>query len=846
MRALPALAAAALAACEATPSATDAGLHDVSVALDAPEAAVSPPFTHRVGGLTVRGLPLGISLRRGEDEVLRSPSARPFLEVGVVEGGTSASRFYDPRVDTPNDVSWRALDRVLSPPEVTATTVRLRLGGDGGLVAEVLVSQGNRGVTVTVDASGPETALLRFNLAADDGAYHGLGEQFAGEDARGRVVPMQLQVGGTRSGTNEQHVPIPFLVSSKGYGVFVETREAGAFDVASTSPDLVRATFEGARAVVHLYENADPLRVVAAYTADTGLPRLPPRWAFAPQQWRNEWRSGAEMLEDARRLRSESIPTTTMWIDNPWQVSYNDGRIDEQRFPDPAGLMQTLASLGYRVIFWSTPFLDSVAEGAQPTNEAERLYVQAAERSYLVRGANGRPYVSPTRFFSPSGMSDAYGAMIDFSAPGASRFFEDAIRHTIDLGGRGYKLDYGEDILPELAGRRTGFLFSGGATERTQRSLYPQGYHGAYRAALDRWANGDGFTLVRASSWGGQRVCDIIWPGDLDNDFREGSVTEVGGLPAAVSALISLSESGFPSFASDTGGYRGGRPTREALLRWAEHTAMSPFMQLGGAGESHNPWTYDDDATVIYRGLARLHNELVPYFYAQGQRASADGTPPVRSLALAFPDDAGARAARFEYLLGDALLAAPVVVAGATTRRLHVPQGTWVHWFTRARYTGPMDVEVAAPLGRPPLFVREGAALPMLVGEVMTLAPTSAAEIVDIDDRASVRRIHAVPRGDVTLTLDDATVRVQSAAAGAATVTFTAGATVRQLRAELDLAVTATQRVRVDAGAVAFREDPGAMTGACVNCWNLDRLRGIVEISLEGSVTASVTLESGM
>ena len=820
--------------CASDPSPSDggldAGLRDATA--DATETAAAQPFTMTVRGVSLRAFPLALRLARGSSEVLRSPTARPLLEVGVVEGGPSATRFYDPRVDTPNGVTWRALDRVVAGPTPDGDGTRVTLAGEGSLRAELRLAPGPRGVQLTVDAQGGEVALLRFNFASDDGAYHGLGEQFAGAEARGRVVPMQMHVGGTASGTNEQHVPIPFLVSSKGYGLFVETTEAGAFDVASSDPGRVSATFEGARATLHLFEDADPLRVIAAYTATTGLPRLPPLWSFAPQQWRNEWRSGEEMLEDARRLRAEGIPTTTMWIDNPWQVSYSDGRIDERRFPDPAALMRTLTSLGYRVIFWSVPFLDAVADGATPTNEAERLWVEARDRGYLVRASNGAPYVSPTPYFNPSGMRGANGSPIDFSQPAASRFFEETLRHVIELGGRGYKLDYGEDILAELAGSRTRFRFANGESERTQRWFFPQGYHGAYRAALDRWAGGDGFTLVRASSWGGQRVCDIVWPGDLDNDFREGTNGQVGGLPAAVSALISLSESGFPSFASDTGGYRGGRPTREALLRWAEHTAMSPFMQLGGAGESHNPWTYDDEATAIYRGLARLHNDLVPYFYEQGRRAARDGTPPVRSLALAFPDDTAARADRFSYLLGDDLLAAPVVVQGATTRRVHLPAGTWVNWFTRARYEGPRDVEVAAPLGRPPLFVRAGAVIPMYAEDIATLAPTDARDIVDLSDRASVRRVHVVPGGERVVELD-ATARVAARAVDAreTRLSFTASPAITRLRVELDTG----GRARVTRGGTPLPEDPMAAAGACANCWSFEMVRGITHVSIDGS-----------
>lgn len=841
MRASIALSLLALG-CITEAARPDAGLDATApdVSLDASEVVAPQPFVSTVRGVTLRAFPLALSLARGAQEVLRSPTARPLIEVGVVEGGPSATRFYDPRVDAPNNITWRALDRAVAGPTPDGDGVRVTLAGEGTLRATLSLAPTARGVSLSVDAQGGEVALLRFNFAADDGAYHGLGEQFAGADARGRIVPMQLHVGGTASGTNEQHVPVPFLVSSKGYGLFVETREAGAFDVGATEPGRVSATFEGARATLHLFEDRDPLRVIAAYTATTGLPRLPPRWSFAPQQWRNEWRSGDEMLEDARRLRSEGIPTTTMWIDNPWQVSYNDGRIDERRFPNPAELMRTLASLGYRVIFWSTPFLDAVADGASPMNEAERLWVEARDRGYLVRGPSGAPYVSPTPYFNPSGMRGANGSPVDFSVPAASRFFEETIRHTIELGGRGYKLDYAEDILTELAGTRTRFRFANGESERTQRWFYPQGYHGAYRAALDRWAGGDGFTLVRASSWGGQRVCDIIWPGDLDNDFREGTNGQVGGLPAAVSALISLSESGFPSFASDTGGYRGGRPTREALLRWAEHTALSPFMQLGGAGESHNPWSYDAEATAIYRDLARLHNALVPYLYEQGRRASRDGTAPVRSLALSFPDDVAARADRFSYLLGEDLLAAPVVTQGATSRRVHIPAGTWVHWFTRARYEGPRDVEVPAPIGQPPLFVRAGAAIPMYVDDIATLAPTDATDVVDVDDRASVRRVHAIPREERTVALDEvARVVVRAAGAREAALRFTPSTVITRLRADVDVGTAGVSRVAI----AGLTEDPRAPTGVCTNCWSHDGMRGIVHVSIEGAADLTLRME---
>jgi alpha-glucosidase (family GH31 glycosyl hydrolase) len=280
--------------------------------------------------------------------------------------------------------------------------------------------------------------------------------------------------------------------------------------------------------------------------------------------------------------------------------------------------------------------------------------------------------------------------------------------------------------------------FSDGRTNRELHDVFATLYHQPYRDALDAGSTEGGFLLVRASAWGGQTVADVIWPGDLDNDLSRADDTNVGGLPAAISALTSLAASGFPSFASDTGGYRDGRPTREALLRWAEHTAFSPFLQLGGGGESHNPWSYDAEAGAIYARLARAHMDLVPTFRMLARRASRDGTPPVLHPAMAYPDDRAGYADPDAYLVGDDLFVAVVTEPGATSRRVHLPPGRWVHWFTGQEHTG--DVTVAAPLGEPPVFVRVGAILLLAPSDLDTLAEEDVdPALVTPSDRPYVR-----------------------------------------------------------------------------------------------------------
>jgi alpha-D-xyloside xylohydrolase len=748
--------------------------------------------------------------------------------LGAVTGplayGTSAggdTRYHDVMKDTPRGVRWKTLSRGL---EQTSGSEGV-LADDAGHSARVVLDAPAPGMfrLRMSAAAGEETiALSRLSLASDDGSYQGLGERFGHADARGSVVPMQLGLGGTRSGTNEHHVPIPFFVSSKGYGVFVASREAGAFDVASSDADSVHARFEGAELEIYFFLAPTPAAIVGQYSEATGLPRLPPRWASAPMYWRNAWESSDDLRTAAARLRSEDIPTTSFWIDNPWEASYNDHVFDPARFPDAPALLAEMQAMGYSPLLWSTPYVDAVDEGDAAANEAERLYLEARDRELLVtQSPSGAPFVGPS---SPG----APGAMMDFTQPEAVTFWQDRIDPLVGMGVRAFKLDFAEDILVELLGARPGLRFGDGTTERETHNVYATLYHTPYRQALDAGPTGEGFLLVRAEAWGGQGVADIIWPGDLDSDMREGLDGEVGGLPAAITALVSLSASGFPSFASDTGGFRGDSPTRETLLRWAEHTAFSPFLQLGGGGPHHDPWLYDAEAGAIYHTLARAHMALVPYLRMYGIRAHETGLPPVLAPALAYPEDRGGYDDPYAYLLGDDLFVACVTTEGATTRALHLPPGAWVHWFTGERFEGPADISVPAPLGAPPVFVRVGAILPMLPDDLDTLIPTTDPSVIDPTQRPWLRARVIPGSANRVSTEEGIDIAAERVTDGVDLELGFSATGLRDLRLRLDLAhaepaMTSVSGVNVDGTPLTAAADAATVEAGCDGaCWAMD------------------------
>jgi alpha-D-xyloside xylohydrolase len=186
------------------------------------------------------------------------------------------------------------------------------------------------------------------------------------------------------------------------------------------------------------------------------------------------------------------------------------------------------------------------------------------------------------------------------------------------------------------------------------------------------------------------------------------------------------------------------------MARWSEFAAFSTVMELGGGGVSHNVWdftvsNFDQELLDIYAKYARLHMTLFPYLYSYVAQNSKDGTPIVRAPGMQYPDDAALAAAPYELFFGEDLLVAPVVEAGAQSRQVTLPAGSWVNYWTHEIVTGPATVSVAAPLDTLPLFVRAGAILPELAPDVDTLAPATDPSVVTAEMRADQMSIEVFP-----------------------------------------------------------------------------------------------------
>lgn len=654
-------------------------------------------------------------------EVTLEPFSLRFGEAEIPEGGIAFGllgaydpsfnydpwNLYDPELaDFAPPFAWTAAETARWEDEALVLTLEngqearlTRAVEDEGLALR-LTLDGQDGVEPAAgEAAAP---YVRVQVRTSEGEpLYGLGETFDAVNQRGHVRAMQIELDlDLESSYNEVHVPVPFVFGADGWGLGLRTDWPTVIDAASADPERVTAVVNAPTGLdLVLLSEEDAAELPAAWSRATALPRRPPDWALAPMLWRNVNESGEQVLEDAAAIREGDFAFGVMWIDNPWQTTYNSMEPDPAKFPDWDGMVEELHAQGFRWLAWTTPYLE----------EEDPDYAAYAADGLLVE--------------LPIPLND-FGPLVDLSGAEAQARWQARVAAAAERGIQGWKLDYGEDVQVGYGETRFETAFASGEDERTLHHRFVEAYHGAYAAP---YADGDRFLLGRAGAWGSAAITDCIWPGDLDSGMQaHGEDGHVGGLPAAIRGGVSLSLSGFPCFASDTGGYRHERADEQTIIRWTEFSALLPVMQVGG-GDQHHYWLLEGDWTEAVpeagRRYTQLHTRLFPYFQALLARAAEQGTPPLLPAALLGADPEAAHA-ETTFAVGRALLVAAVDQPDVETWEVAFPPGTWVDWWTGEARSG--TVEVDAPLGQGPLFLAEGAIVPLLREEVRTIAPSSA------------------------------------------------------------------------------------------------------------------------
>ncbi|MGW9049770.1 alpha-xylosidase [[Kitasatospora] papulosa] len=569
--------------------------------------------------------------------------------------------------------------------ELTSGPLTLRMDGDGPWGITFLDGDGKRltrvdpkGTAFATTPDGVHHMIAQLALDVGENVY-GLGERFTPYVKNGQTVDIWQADGGTSSELAYKN--IPFYLSSRGYGVFVNHPGKVSFEVGSESVGQVQFSVEDQSIEYYVVAGPTPKDVLSRYTALTGRPALPPAWSFGLWLTTSFCTSydEATVTSFVDGMAERGIPLSVFHFDCFWMREYqwSDFLWDPEVFPDPEGMLARLKERGLRVSMWINPYIA----------QKSALFAEGAEHGYLVRRPNGD--IWQWDLWQP-GM-----ALVDFTNPAARAWYDDKLRALLDQGVACFKTDFGERIPTDV-------VWHDGSDPERMHNYYAQIYNRTVFELLERERGaGEAVLFARSATAGGQQF-PVHWGGDCFASFTAMAESLRGGL--------SLSLSGFGFWSHDIGGFEG-TPDPAVFKRWLAFGLLSSHSRLHGNVSYRVPWEFGEEAVDVARKFTLLKHRLMPYLYGVAAEAHRTGVPMMRPMLAEFPGDPASRTLDRQYMLGPDLLVAPVFTEDGEVE-YYVPEGTWTSLLTGERVTGPAWRHETHGFDSVPLLVRDGAVLP--------------------------------------------------------------------------------------------------------------------------------------
>ncbi len=545
--------------------------------------------------------------------------------------------------------------------------------GDG----RTITRSGPRGLGMMDVANDGQYVHEQLSLGVGECVY-GLGERFTAFVKNGQAVECWNKDGGT--GSDQAYKNVPFYLTNRGYGVFVRHPENVSFEVATEKVSRVQFSVPGQALEYFVIYGPSPKEVLEKYTALTGRPALPPAWSFGLWLTTSFTTSYDEQTVTGfiQGMAERGLPLHVFHFDCFWMREFHwcDFQWDTRVFPDPAGMLRRLKERGLNICVWINPYI------AQRSS----LFAEGVQNGYFLRRPNGD--VWQTDQWQP-GM-----AIVDFTNPDARRWFQDKLRALLDMGVDCFKTDFGERIPTEV-------VYADGSDPVKMHNFYSYLYNETvFELLKQERGEGDAVLFARSATAGCQQF-PVHWGGDCYSNFESMAESLRGGL--------SLGLSGFGFWSHDIGGFEG-TPPAAVYKRWVAFGLLSSHSRLHGSTSYRVPWQYDDEAVDVLRHFTKLKCRLMPYIFAGAVEAAHTGVPLMRAMALEFPDDPACDTLDRQYLLGGALLVAPVFSEDGVVD-YYVPEGRWTDFLTGQSVVGPGWKRGTIDFLQLPLLVRPNSAI---------------------------------------------------------------------------------------------------------------------------------------
>ncbi len=560
-------------------------------------------------------------------------------------------------------------------------------------------------------------------------AVFGLGEKFDGADQKGRYVRACVREKCFRQG-EYTYLSMPYFATPDGFGVYVDTYVEVDFDFTREGEILISfpAGSRGECADVWLLEGTLK-EILASFRAMAGMPRLFPKWVLGAWMSSNRWHTQAEVEEQLDATKRLGFPHNVLVIE-PWSdltlrsvwygceipprdepfYHYSDMTFPENgRWRDPAAMTKELHEAGIRLLLWVVPVY---AQGRDLETDCHKEYcLRENERvkadRLCVMNADGTPYEIPHTWCIDS-------MVPDFTSPKATEYWFKRFAYLCDeVGIDGFKTDGGEFIHDHSV------RFADGTTGLEGQNAYCEQYTRAFADFVGK----DRIVFSRA---GGQNspAFSVIWAGDQESTWQE--------FASVIKAGLSAGLSGIHCWGFDIAGFSGYLPSAQLYLRAVQAAAFVPVMQWHSDPVSNgrcdftgawnindrSPWNIaafhkDDRLLDLLRRQFYLHYNLIPYQYALMEEAAETGLPAMRHLALEFSDDENTFPIDDEFMLGSALLVAPVLQDYVSERMVYLPAGArWYDLYTGRQVPSGMQ-RIALTDEHQPVFLRDNSCVPL-------------------------------------------------------------------------------------------------------------------------------------
>lgn len=497
---------------------------------------------------------------------------------------------------------------------------------------------------------------------------------------------------------------IPFFITLKEkgiYGIFYDNTFKSYFNFGKENNGYYSFGSDNGNLDYYVIGGSSMPDIVKNYTYLTGRMPLPQKWTLGYQQSRWGYDSEETFRSLAENMAKHRIPCDALHFDIDYMDHYKVFTWDKERFADAKVLLSDLRKQGIKAV--------TIIDPGVKVEKDYHMYEEGMAQDYFAKDSSGSVYVNAVW------PGDA--VYPDFGNPDVRSWWGENLSFYVNLGVAGIWNDMNEPAsfngpLPDDV------IFTDEDRVSTHAELHNVYGHNMAKATYEGWRKLTGkrpFVITRACYSGSQKYT-TAWTGDNQSLWTH--------LRMAIPQQCNLGLSGMAFVGTDIGGF-GADTTPELMARWVEVGCFSPLFRNHCAKGSMNqePWLFGEEVLDIYRKYVTLRYSLLPYFYDLCRVCAQTGIPVIRPLVLHYENDTNVRNLNDEFLVGEHLLAAPVVEQGATKRMVYLPEGIWYDYWTHKEYRGQEYYLIDAPLDTCPLFVKAGSILPkapaqMYVGEL--------------------------------------------------------------------------------------------------------------------------------